>query len=137
MKDRSSLPKIYLNRKAKRFIKLSNTAVLLIKDSCGKSLGINEVNELIFASACVTTEMIRKKVIHRQQRKRKQPLWKAKLEKDIKELRIDLSMLTELTRNNGMGERKSRKLRRRYSVGNDDNIITAENVRQIINANAQ
>ena len=138
MKDRSSLPKIYLNRKAKGFIKLSNKAVLLIKDSCGKSLGINELNELIFASACVTTEMIGKKVIHRQQRKRKQPLWKAKLERDIKELRIDLSMLTELTRNNGMGERKSRKIRRKYSIRNDDNIITAkEEVRQLINAKAQ
>ena len=138
MKDRSSLPKIYLNRKAKGFIKLSNKAVLLIKDSCGKRLGINEVNELIFASACVTTEMIGKKVIHRQQRNRKQPLWKAKLERDIKELRIDLSMLTELTRNNGMGERKSRKIRRKYSIRNDDNIITAkEEVRQLINAKAQ
>ena len=82
--------------------------------------------------------MIGKKVIHRQQRKRKQPLWKAKLERDIKELRIDLSMLTELTRNNGMGERKSRKIRRKYSIRNDDNIITAkEEVRQLINAKAQ
>ena len=65
MKDRSSLPMIYLNRKAIGFIKLSNKAVLLIKDSCGKSLGINEVSKQIFASACVTTEMIGRKVIHR------------------------------------------------------------------------
>ena len=65
-------------------------------------------------------------------------MWKAKLERDIKELRIDLSMLTELTRNNGMGERKCRKIRRKYSIRNDDNIITAkEEVRQLINAKAQ
>ena len=84
MKDRSSQSNIYLNRKAKGFIKLSNKAALPIKDSCGKSLGINEVNELICASAWVTTKMIDKKVIQRQQRKGKQPLWKANLKKILK-----------------------------------------------------
>ena len=62
----------------------------------------------------------------------------SKLEKDIKELRIDLSMLTELTRYNGMSEKKVKKIRRKYSIRNDDNIITAkEEVRQLINEKAQ
>ena len=36
MKDKSSLPEIYLNRKAKGFNKFSNKVVLLIKDSFGR-----------------------------------------------------------------------------------------------------
>ena len=106
LKDRNSLPKIHLNRKAKELIRISNKAILMIKESREKSLDINEVNELIYATAYVTTESIGKKITKRQQRKRKQPFWKVKIEKEIKELRIDLSILTKLTKDNGMTERK-------------------------------
>ena len=138
LKDRNSLPKIHLNRKAKELIRISNKAILMIKESREKSLDINEVNELIYATAYATTESIGKKITKRQQRKTKQPFWKAKIEKEIKELRIDLSILTELTKDNGMTERKRRKIRRKYSVKNENDIdIAKEQVRQLIQAKAQ
>ena len=122
LKDRNSLPKIHLNKKGKELIRISNKAILMIKESREKSLDINEVNELIYATAYVTTESIGKKITKRQQRKRKQPFWKVKIEKEIKELRTDLSILTELTKDNGMTERKRRKIRRNYSVKNENDI---------------
>ena len=131
LKDRNSLPKIQLNRKAKELIRISNKVIIMIKESREKSLDINEVNELIYATAYVTTKSIGKKITKRQQRKRKQPFWKVKIEKEIKELRIDLSILTELTKDNGMTERKRRKIRRKYSVKNENDIdIAKEKVRQ-------
>ena len=138
LKDRNSLPKINLNRKAKELIKVSNKAMLLIKESCGKCLDINEINELIYTTACVTTECIGKKITKRKQRTRKQPLWKIKIEKEIKELRIDLSLLTELTKDNRMAERKRRKISRKYSIKNEDDInIEKGKVRQLIQAKSQ
>ena len=138
LKDRNSLPKIHLNRKAKELIRISNKAILMIKESREKSLDINEVNEVIYATAYVTTESIGKKITKRQQRKRKQPFWKVKIEKEIKELRIDLSILTELTKDNGMTERKRRKIRRKQSVKKENDIdIAKEKVRQLIQAKAQ
>ena len=92
--DRNSLPKINLNRKAKKIIKFSNSAILLIKEARDKPLDINELNDLIYAAACAITEKIGKKIINRQQKQRKQPFWKVKIEKEINELRRDLSMLT-------------------------------------------
>ena len=110
----------------------------MIRESRERSLDINEVNELIYATAYVTTESIGKKITKRQQRKRKQPFWKVKIEKEIKELRIDLSILTELTKDNGMTERKRRKIRRKYSVRNENEIdIAKEKVRQLIQAKGQ
>ena len=103
----------------------------MIKESREKSLDINEVNELIYVTAYVTTKSIGKKITKRQQRKRKQPFWKVKIEKEIKELRIDLSILAELTKDNGMTERKRRKIRRKDSVKNENDIdIAKEKVRQ-------
>ena len=60
----------------------------MIKESRAKSLDINEVNYVIYATACVTTgKTTGKKIMKRPRRKRKQPLWKIKLDKEIKNYR--------------------------------------------------
>ena len=47
-------------------------------------------------------------------------------------------MLTILTEDNGMGERKRKKIRRKNVIKSDDDITTAkEKVRQLIQAKAQ
>ena len=47
-------------------------------------------------------------------------------------------MLTELTEDNGMGDRRRKKIKRKYVIKSDDDITTAkEKVRQLIQAKAQ
>ena len=93
---------------------------------------------MIYAAACAITEKIGKKIINRQQKQRKQPFWKVKIEKEINVLTRDLSMLTELTEDSGMGGRKRKKIKGKYVIKSDDDITTAkEKVRQLIQAKAQ
>ena len=48
------------------------------------------------------------KLKKRRQTKRKQAAWKMKIEKEIEEMRKDLSMLMELRKYNGISERKQK-----------------------------
>ena len=53
--DRAKLPNINKDRKAKELLKIANEALSTIKQAY--QLGITEINELIYATATVVTEM--------------------------------------------------------------------------------
>ena len=99
---------------------------------------MTEIDELLYATAAVITE--NKGVRFKKQRKRKskQPAWKERIEKEITRMRSDLSMVTELAKDNGISDRKKRKIRRRYEIKKAEDIDTEkEKLKQRIQAKAQ
>ena len=112
--DRAKPPNINKDRKAKELLKIANEALSTMKQAY--QLGITEINELIYATATVVTEMKGVKVKKQRKPNRRQPAWKERIEKEINSMRGDLSMLTELTRDSRISERKKRKIMRRYKI---------------------
>ena len=71
---------------------------------------------------------------HRK-RGRKEPAWKKRIEKEITRMRGDLAMLTELTKDNGISDRKKRKILRRYVIKDKGDIgVEKERLKQKIQA---
>ena len=91
--DRAKLLNINKDRKAKELLKIANEALSTIKQAY--QLGITEINELIYATATVVTEMKVVKVKKQRKPNRRQPALKERIEKEINSMRGDLSMLTE------------------------------------------
>ena len=134
--DRAKLPNINKDRKAKELLKIANEALSTIKQAY--QLGITEINELIYATATVVTEMKGVKVKKQRKPNRRQPAWKERIEKEINSMRGDLSKLTELTRDSRISERKRRKIMRRYKIKEERDINTEkEKLKQKIQAKAQ
>ena len=134
--DRAKLPNINKDRKAKELLKIANEALSKIKQAY--QLGITEINELIYATATGVTEMKGVNVKRQRKPNRRQPAWKERIEKEINSMRGDLSMLTELTRDSRISERKKRKIMRRYKIKEERDINTEkEKLKQKIQAKAQ
>ena len=134
--DRAKLPNINKDRKAKELLKIANEALSTIKQAY--QLGITEINELIYATATVVTEMKGVKVKKQRKPNRRQPAWKERIENEINSMRGDLSLLTELTRDSRISERKRRKIMRRYKIKEERDINTEkEKLKQKIQAKAQ
>ena len=86
---REPLRKIHTNKKNKRIINLDNyTFESIVRDM---TLGMNEYNELVYATAKEITKLCSPK--RKKKNARKKPLWKLKIEKEIEHLRRELSEL--------------------------------------------
>ena len=81
----------------------------MIKEQHYESLNETEINELVCATAAVVIENKGIRFKRQRKSKRRQPAWKERIEKEITRMRGDLSMLTELAKDNGVSQRKKEK----------------------------
>lgn len=95
MPERSALPKIKSDKKSKKVIQRANKATEQIKHS-NAGLSLTELKQLIYAAATVITDELGLQPRKTANRKRKQPAWKLKLQKDIETKRKELSIVAEL-----------------------------------------
>ena len=119
MNDREHLPKIQNNSKNKKKIRLSNEEMRQIIKSTKPD--ITGLNEIIYATAkTISPKCSNKK--QRKQMKRKKPAWKEKIEKEIEQMRRELSILTELKKGVNVKGQTCRKLKRKYNLDRIYNI---------------
>ena len=76
----------------------------------------------MYATDAVVTENSGIKLNKQRIPGRTQPAWKKRIEKEITQMRGDLVMLTELTKDNGISDRKKRKILRRYTIKDEGDI---------------
>ncbi|XP_070411336.1 golgin subfamily A member 6-like protein 25 [Nothobranchius furzeri] len=94
-------------------------------------------NKYSTETATVITDLSFTKKIEKQG-KRKQPKWKADIEKDILKKRKDLSLLTEIEKGTITNKRKERQMKKRYNIQDTTDIVEAkEKLKQQIQAKAQ
>ena len=71
-------------------------------------------------------------------RKKKVPLWKVRIENNVRKKRSDLSILVELENGSRIKERKRKQMLKRYNIRNPTDLTTAKEVlKQQIQAKAQ
>ena len=92
----------------------------------------------MYVTAAVVTENSGIKIKKQRKTGRTQPTWKKRIEKEITRMRGDLAMPTELSKDNGISDRKKRKILRRYTIKDEGDIdVEKESLKQKIQAKAQ
>ena len=82
--ERPAIPKIRNNHLAKEAIAHANDAIQNIKDKMTKPLNLTEVNQLVYAAASSVAETVGTRGPRKPKgRKRTQPKWREKIEKEI------------------------------------------------------
>ena len=96
MAERPPLPKISMNKKTELLIKQANQAIQLI--IAEEVPNLNNINLLQYVTAYVMSEKLGKtpKIPKTKSNKRQQPKWKTRIENQIKSMRADLSILTDM-----------------------------------------
>ena len=74
----------------------------------------------------------------RRKQDRTQHAWKKRIEKEISRMRGDLAMIIELIKDNGISDRRKKKIVRRYVIKDEGDIdIEKERLKQKIQVRAQ
>ena len=96
MAERPPLPKISMNRKTELLITQGNQATQLI--IAEEVLNLSNIDLLQYVTAYVISEKLGKtpKIPKTKSNKRHLPKWKARIENQIKSMRADLSILTDM-----------------------------------------
>ena len=137
MKERESLCKITLNKKAKKKIEQGNQALEAILQEIEPDL--TRYNEIVYATAKVLSDICsdRSKNKRKKTNRRKKPLWKEKIEKEIEYMRGQLSILSELQRGVNVKGKECRKLIRKFKVTEDNIDVVKETIKQKMQLKAQ
>ena len=108
MAERPPLPKISMNIKAELLIKQTNQAIQLV--IAKETPYLNNINLLQYVTAYVISEKLSKtpKLPKTKSNKWQQPKWRTRIENEIKSMRADLSVLTDLVQK-GESQKISKK----------------------------
>ena len=99
-----------------------------------RSENITTTNDLIYAAAVVTTENAGIKI--EKGRKQAEPMWKRRIENQIRQLRKDLSRIEELKKGRKIKARYEEELQRKYWLKEKGLITVSEELKQRITAKA-
>ena len=138
LEERPRLLKIRTSNKNKEVLRKVNSAVKEIQRRAVQPLDITQINELIYSAATIAQDQCGLKTKHQKDRRRKQPAWKARIQKIIDQKRADLSTLTEMKRGGNVNQKKRNTLVKIYKIkSHEDYDIARERLKQEIQAKAQ
>ena len=100
------------------------------------TVGMNEYSKLVYATAKVVTKICSPKS-KRKFNARKKPSWKQKMEKEIKDLQGELSILSELERGINVKRKICKKLKRKCKLNEENITRVKETVKQRMQLKAQ
>ena len=134
MNTREILHKIQSNKNTKLKIKAGNNAlkeILKVREP-----NLNELTNLIYATAKVAIEECTgcKK---RKDNKRRKPIWKEKIEKEIEQMRGDLSIISECQRGINVIGGKCKRLIKIYQLTRKNIASVKETIEQTMQLKAQ
>ena len=121
--DRENLTKISpKSAKSKSLLAMANA---FIRDTCENiDMSLSELNLVMYASAKAVEKWLGIKT-RKQETKRRphlKPKWKRDIEKEIEFMRGEISILSEIERDNDPKTRRSRKLKRKFKIKNKEEI---------------
>ena len=145
LKKRTTLLKVRLilflnvlfNKKLKALIKESNS--VLEKNIQGKSL--NEINQLLYVTAFVISDKVGNTPKQRKRRTlQAKPNWQITIEKQVEKMRGELSLLTEMLKENDHQKKWKKRsgIKKRYNIKTKEDMETIrESLKMKIQAKAQ
>ena len=140
MTVRPPLPKIPMNRKTELLITQANQAIkLMIAEEVPN---LNNINLLQYVTAYMISEKLGKtpKIPKTKCNKRQQPKWKTRIENQIKCMRADLSILTDMAQKGETQKisRKNQRIKKKYKITTNQELqATRESLKMRIQAKAQ
>ena len=140
MTERPPLPKITVNRKADLLIKQANQAIHL--EIAEETPDLNNINLIQYVTAYVISKKLGKtpKPPKRRSNTQLQPKWKTRIENQMKGMRADLSILSDMAQKSETQKipKKMQKIKRKYKITtNQDLQTTRESLKMKILAKAQ
>ena len=132
--NREPLHKIQNNRENQLKICTGNNALREILKMSEPSL--MQLSNVIYATAKVLTEECTSNK-KRKGNRRKKPLWKEKIEKEIEYMRGELSILSELQRGVNVKGRRFRKMTKKYQLTSKNILEVNEMIKQKMQLKAQ
>ena len=120
MAERPPLPKISMNRKTDHelLIKQANQALQLA--IAEEIPNLNNINLLQYVTAYMKSEKLGKtpKIPKTKSNKRQQPKWKTRIENQIKRMRADLSILTDMAQKGETHKisKKNQRIKKKYKT---------------------
>ena len=141
MAERPLLPKISMNRKTELLIKQANQAIQLV--IAEEVPNLNNINLLQYVTAYVISEKLGKtpKIPKTKSNKRQQPKWKTRIENQIKSMRADLSILTDMAQKGETQKisKKNQRIKKKYKITTNVQELEAvrESLKMRIQAKAQ
>ena len=135
MAERAPLPKISMNRKTELLITQANQAIQLI---IAEVPNLNNINLLQYVTGYVISEKLGKtpKIPKTKSNKRQQPKWKTRIENQIKSMRADLSILTDMAQKGKTQKISKKKQRIKKKIINNNKPRTASSKRIPQNENS-
>ena len=138
--ERPPLTKLTVNRKAELLIKQANQAIQL--EIAEETPDLNNIKLLQYVTAYVISEKLGKtpKPPKRRSNTQLQPKWKTRIENQIKGMRNDLSILSDMAQKSEIQKisKKKQKMKRKYKITTNQDLQTArESLKMKILAIAQ
>ena len=136
--NRIPIPKVRNDHRTKEAIRHANKAIDKMLKELRRDLNITEVNNIIYAAASSVANKVGEKPRRKQNRIRKEPHWKRKIQKEIDKLRGELSLLSEYEKGSNMKEKKMKHLERKFKIKTQGGVTEAKEIlKQQIQAKAQ
>ena len=123
--ERPPLP-LTVNRKAELLIKQANQAIQL--EIAEETTDLNNINLLQYVTAYVISEKLGKtpKPPNRRSNTQLQPKWKTRIENQIKGMRADLSILSDMAQRSEIQKisKNNQKIKRKYKITANEDLQT-------------
>ena len=138
MKERKKLSKLKNDKKLKRVIK---TLDKIIEETSTNDMGLTTINQMQYTAALLITNKITlpKPTTNRKPRGGP-PAWQQRLQKHIDQLRGDIFIITEYTKENTTNKirRKLKTILKKHKITADEQLIACKkDLKQAIQAKAQ
>ena len=137
MKNRKKLPKLKMNRNKKKLIRMVNK---IIETTSTDDMNLTDINLMQFASALLITnkETPAKPTTNRKSGNRP-PAWQQRLQKQIDQLRSDLSIINEYITGNTSKKTKLKfkTIWKKHKITKEEQETTLKDLKQNLQAKAQ
>ncbi|EEB19129.1 reverse transcriptase, putative [Pediculus humanus corporis] len=136
--NREPLRKIYKNKKATEVLHLIDNTLINVLEKV-VDINLTTINEIIYAAGVVATDIIlgpRKEARHKgmETKKSTSPIWIQRIEGKIERIRLHISLVSEMKKNNNLKKRTIKKLdhlKRIYKLKTMEDIeLTMETLKQ-------
>ena len=138
MKNRKKLPKLKMNKNTKKLIRMVNK---IIETTSTDDMNIIDINLIQFAGALlITNKVTPAKPTTNRKPGNGPPAWQQRLQKQIDQLRSDLSIISEYTNGNTSKKTKwkFKTIQKKHKITKEEQITTLkEDLKQKLQAKAQ
>ena len=138
LEARQKLPKLKNDKRLKRIINILDKVV---EETTQDNMDSTTINQKQYTAALViTNKILPPKPQYKKTQRGRPPAWQQRLQRQIDQLRVEISINTEYTKGNSTNKtrRKLKKILKKHKVASDDQLTACkEDLKQALQSKAQ